>query len=82
MAFALYNSVFGVGSFVSAILITVVEDLTKSKEGESWFSDDMSEARLDKYYWLLALASALSLVVYAILCRFYKSRSDLESEQM
>ena len=67
---------------MSAILITVVEDLTKSKGRESWFSDDMSEARLDKYYWFLTLASALSLVLYVILCRFYRSRRDLENEQM
>lgn len=82
MAFALYNSVFGVGSFLSALLITVVEDLTKSKGKNSWFSDDMCEARLDKYYWFLALTSALSLLLYSILCRFYKSRRDLENEQM
>ena len=82
MAFALYNSVFGVGSFLSALLITVVEDLTKSKGKNSWFSDDMSEARLDKYYWLLALTSTLSLLLYAVLCRFFKSRRDLENEQM
>ncbi|EXB47729.1 Putative peptide/nitrate transporter [Morus notabilis] len=82
MAFALYNSVFGVGSFLSALLITVVEDLTKSKGNNSWFSDDMCEARLDKYYWFLALTSALSLLLYSILCRFYKSRRDLENERM
>ncbi|GMN42430.1 hypothetical protein TIFTF001_011639 [Ficus carica] len=82
MAFALYNSVFGVGSFLSALLITVVEDLTKSKGKNSWFSDDMSEARLDKYYWLLALTSTLSLLLYAVLCKFFKSRRDLENEQM
>lgn len=82
MAFALYNSVFGVGSFLSALLITVVEDLTITKGRNSWFSDDMSEARLDKYYWFLTLSSTLSLLLYAILCRFYTSRKDLDNEQM
>ncbi|KAL5582464.1 hypothetical protein UlMin_014906 [Ulmus minor] len=79
MAFALYNSVFGVGSFVSALLITIVEDLTKTKGDNSWFSDNMSEARLDKYYWFLALASASSLLLYIVLCRCYTSRRSLEN---
>ncbi|KAK0589155.1 hypothetical protein LWI29_010421 [Acer saccharum] len=81
MAFALYTSVFGVGSFMSALFISLVEAFTSSSGSKhSWFSDDMSEARIDKYYWLLALASALSFLLYLILCKFFKSRSDSDSE--
>uniref|UniRef100_A0A5B7BPF7 Peptide/nitrate transporter n=1 Tax=Davidia involucrata TaxID=16924 RepID=A0A5B7BPF7_DAVIN len=76
MGIALYTSVFGVGSFLSALLISIVEYLTSSREGrQSWFSDDMREARLDKYYWLLALSSAISLLMFVILCRYYKCRT-------
>ncbi|KAI4366644.1 hypothetical protein MLD38_022496 [Melastoma candidum] len=39
--------------------------------GRSWFDDDMKEARLDKYYWMLGLASAASLFLYISLCKFY-----------
>ncbi|XP_060959014.1 protein NRT1/ PTR FAMILY 5.8 [Cannabis sativa] len=81
MAFALYNSVFGVGSFLSAFLITVIEDLTRTKGRNSWFSDDMSQARLDNYYWLLALSSTLSLLLYVVLCRFYTSTKNSDNEQ-
>ena len=80
MGFALYTSVFGVGSFLSAISISLVEIFTSSKGKHSWFSDNMTEACLDKYYWLLALLSALSLLLYVILCKCYKSRSDMENE--
>lgn len=82
MGFALYNSVFGVGSFLSAILISVIEDLTSVKGNNSWFSDDMSEARLDKYYWFLAGLSGLSLLLYTILCKCYTSMRDLGVEKM
>ncbi|XP_060672634.1 protein NRT1/ PTR FAMILY 5.9 isoform X2 [Ziziphus jujuba] len=75
MGFALYNSVFGVGSFLSAILISIIEDLTRGSN--SWFSDDMSKARLDKYYWFLTGLSGLSLLLYIILCKCYTSRKDL-----
>ncbi|KAL5796906.1 hypothetical protein ACOSQ2_001726 [Xanthoceras sorbifolium] len=81
MAFALYTSVFGVGSFMSALFISIIEVFTSSRDSKyGWFSDDMREARIDKYYWLLALASAVSLLLYIILCKFFKSRSDLDSE--
>ncbi|XVF60408.1 hypothetical protein PTKIN_Ptkin08bG0043500 [Pterospermum kingtungense] len=79
MGFALYTSVFGVGSFLSALMISVIEAFTSSEGRESWFSDNMREDGLDKYYWLLALASALSLLLYTILCKCYKSsRCELE----
>ncbi|KFK37592.1 hypothetical protein AALP_AA3G003400 [Arabis alpina] len=81
MGFALYTSVFGVGSFVSATLITIVEAYSCSTgERQNWFADDMSKARLDKYYWLLSLTSTISFVVYIILCKFFKSSSDQEGE--
>ncbi|GMJ09334.1 hypothetical protein like AT5G14940 [Hibiscus trionum] len=79
MGFALYTSVFGLGSFLSALMISVIEAFTGSEGRQSWFSDDMREDGLDKYYCLLALASALSLLFYAIFCNFYTTRSELEN---
>lgn len=76
LGIALYTSVFGVGSFVSAVLISLVEVFTSSKGRPSWFSDDMNEARLDNYYWLLALLSAVSLLLYVLLCKYYRNRRD------
>ncbi|XP_043723519.1 protein NRT1/ PTR FAMILY 5.9-like [Telopea speciosissima] len=71
MGIALYLSVFGVGSFLSALLISVIEIATSaSTQKKSWFSDDLSEARLDNYYWLLALLSTLSLLVFVCLCKY------------
>lgn len=73
MGIALYTSVFGVGSFLSAILISTIEHLTSSGGGRgSWFSDDMTQARLDKYYWFLAFSSAFSLLAFVVFCRFFK----------
>ncbi|XP_071709527.1 protein NRT1/ PTR FAMILY 5.8-like [Rutidosis leptorrhynchoides] len=75
MGIALYTSVFGVGSFLSALMVYLVEYFTNSKNGKgNWFSDNMKEARLDKYYWLLAGTSSLSLVVFVVLCKCQKTR--------
>ncbi|KAJ0110721.1 hypothetical protein Patl1_02668 [Pistacia atlantica] len=80
MAFALYTSVFGVGSFMSALLISIIEVLSSSSGGHSWFSDDMREARLDKFYWVLALGSALSLLLYVVFCKIYRTGCDSHSD--
>ncbi|CAN1272546.1 Protein NRT1/ PTR FAMILY 5.9 [Linum perenne] len=78
LGIALYTSVFGVGSFMSAMLISLVEVFASWRKEKNWFSDDMKEARLDKYYWLLAILSSLSFVLYLILCKFYRRKSDYE----
>ncbi|CAA0828483.1 Protein NRT1/ PTR FAMILY 5.8 [Striga hermonthica] len=67
MGIALYTSVFGVGGFLSALLISVIERLTTD-----WFVDDMAKARLDKYYWFLAGSSAVSLLVFVGLRRLFR----------
>nr|DAD34715.1 TPA_asm: hypothetical protein HUJ06_005355 [Nelumbo nucifera] len=74
MGVGLYFSVFGVGSFLSALLISVIEKITSARGENSWFSDDMREARLDKYYWLLAFSSTLSLLFFVSLCKYYDGR--------
>ncbi|CAI9758621.1 unnamed protein product [Fraxinus pennsylvanica] len=73
---ALYTSVFGVGSFLSALFITLIDYFTSSRGTKNgWFSDDMNEARLDNYYWFLAVSSAISLLTFVVYCRFLKSRT-------
>ncbi|KAL4581662.1 hypothetical protein LXL04_006188 [Taraxacum kok-saghyz] len=71
MGIALYTSVFGVGSFLSALMVILVERFTDEKNG-SWLSDDMRKARLDKYYWMLTCTSCLSFVGFLVLCKLYK----------
>ncbi|KAJ6810976.1 protein NRT1/ PTR FAMILY 5.8-like [Iris pallida] len=80
---ALYLSVFGVGSFLSALLISAVEMFTGTgeRDGHSWFSDDMREARLDKYYWFLALLSFVSFLMFASLCRYYDDCSKDSTDE-
>nr|GEW75153.1 protein NRT1/ PTR FAMILY 5.8 [Tanacetum cinerariifolium] len=73
MGIALCTSVFGVGSFLSALLVYLVQYFTTSSDGKgNWFSDDVIEARLDKYYWFLAGMIALSLVVFVAVCKIQK----------
>ncbi|KAI3997579.1 hypothetical protein MKX01_029410 [Papaver californicum] len=68
LGMALPQGVFGVGSFLSAILISILDKATSDGK-HSWFSDDTNGGQLDRYYWLLAILSAINLVFFVIYSR-------------
>ncbi|PSS31859.1 Protein NRT1/ PTR FAMILY 5.10 like [Actinidia chinensis var. chinensis] len=68
---SLYLSIFGVGSFLSSFLISVVENITGGDGQDSWFSDNLNRAHIDYFYWLLAGLSAVGLVAYLYFAKSY-----------
>ncbi|KAH9313926.1 hypothetical protein KI387_022553 [Taxus chinensis] len=71
---ALYLSISGFGSFLSSILISIIEELSSRGEGQNWFADNLNKAHLDYFYWLLAALTALFLCIYLSFanCFIYK----------
>lgn len=70
LGLALYLSIFGIGSFISGFLISVINEVT-GKDGHSWFSNNLNRAHLDYFYWLLAGLSALQFVIYLCCAKCY-----------
>lgn len=68
---ALYLSIFGIGSILSSLLITVIENTTARGGEQSWFSDNLNKAHLDYFYWLLAGLSAVAFAAYLYFARSY-----------
>ncbi|KAM6573186.1 hypothetical protein CsatA_017266 [Cannabis sativa] len=68
---ALYLSIFGVGSFLSSFLISIIEETTGGNGRDSWFSNNLNCAHLDYYYGLLAGLSAVAFALYLYFARFY-----------
>lgn len=68
---ALYLSVFGVGSFLSSFLISVIDEATSRDGGDSWFSSNLNRGHIDYFYWLLAGISAATLVAYFYFAKSY-----------
>ncbi|KAL6961971.1 hypothetical protein U1Q18_036929 [Sarracenia purpurea var. burkii] len=68
---SLYLSIFGVGSFLSSFLISVVENITGVDGQDSWFSDNLNRAHLDYFYWVLAGLSAVAMAAYVFFAKSY-----------
>ncbi|XP_024012361.1 protein NRT1/ PTR FAMILY 5.14 [Eutrema salsugineum] len=71
---ALYLSVFGVGSLLSSLLISLIDLATGGDAGSSWFNSNVNRAHLDYFYWLLAAISALGLLVFLFISKSYMYR--------
>ncbi|GLU16345.1 hypothetical protein SLE2022_327830 [Rubroshorea leprosula] len=67
MGLSFYLSVIGVGSFLSSLLVSVIDKLS----GDSWFSSNLNQAHLDYFYWLLAGLNMLGLAAFAYFSRSY-----------
>ncbi|KAE9611018.1 hypothetical protein Lal_00015804 [Lupinus albus] len=70
LGIALYLSVIGAANFLSSVLITIVDHVS-GKNGKSWFGKDLNSSRLDKFYWLLAVITAIDLFFFVFFARRY-----------
>ncbi|XP_038682036.1 protein NRT1/ PTR FAMILY 5.10-like [Tripterygium wilfordii] len=60
MGVSLNLSIFGVGSLLSSLLVSAID----KGSNKSWFNDNLNQAHLDYFYWLLAGLSVLGLVSF------------------
>ncbi|XP_057826827.2 protein NRT1/ PTR FAMILY 5.10 [Cryptomeria japonica] len=74
LGIAVYLSVLGVGSFLSSILISIIEKVTCRKD-QCWFANNVNKAHLDYFYWLLASLSVLNLGMFIALASCYKYKN-------
>ncbi|KAL4196973.1 hypothetical protein AMTRI_Chr04g185810 [Amborella trichopoda] len=73
---ALYLSIIGVGSFLSSAVITIVEMVSTTSGGESWFADNLNRAHLDYFYWLLAVLSGVFFCLFVWLASHYTYKRE------
>ncbi len=75
---ALFTSNTGVAQFLSTALLQVVVRATGGDGHGSWIVANLNLCRIDKFYWLLAVMSAVNLLFYIAVAKWYvykKTRS-------
>ncbi|VVA95000.1 unnamed protein product [Arabis nemorensis] len=68
---ALNLSIYGVGNFLSSFMISIIDKVTSQSSQTSWFDNDLNQAHLDYFYWLLACLSSIGLASYLWFAKSY-----------
>jgi peptide/histidine transporter 3/4 len=72
MSTGLFLSTCALGFFFSTLLVTIVHKVTVHGGGRGgWLADNLNDGRLDYFYWLLAVISAINLVLFTFAARGY-----------
>lgn len=69
MGLALYTTVLGMGSILSTLLVSAIDQATGANAKTSWFSNNLNRAHLDYFYFLLFGLSVFAFIVFLFLSR-------------
>nr|WNH14547.1 NRT1 [Betula platyphylla] len=75
----LFLSTLSLGFFFSSLLVTIVHKVTGNKR--AWLADNLNQGKLYDFYWLLAILSALNLVVYLVCAKWYVYKDKRLAEE-
>lgn len=77
LGLAVYLVTSGAGAYVSSFLISLVDSITSSNGGQSWFVTNLNRCHLDYFYWLVTALSVANMGVYvAIAMNFTYKRVE------
>lgn len=84
LGIAFYLSAMGVGSFLSSLLITIVNRVSKRGGHPGWIVNNLNTSHLDYFYWVLAILSTLNLCCYVYIAHLYtyKKVKQIMSSEM
>ncbi|KAL1830159.1 hypothetical protein DCAR_0209567 [Daucus carota subsp. sativus] len=69
MSTGLFLSTLSLGFFFSSVLVTIVHKITG--KNKPWLADNLNEGKLYNFYWLLAVLSALNMVLFLFAANWY-----------
>ncbi len=64
-----------IGSYLSSLLVIIVQSLTTLGGGAGWLPDDLDAGHLDAFFLLLAALMALNALLFLWVCRRYYSHN-------
>ncbi|XP_017249099.1 protein NRT1/ PTR FAMILY 6.2 isoform X1 [Daucus carota subsp. sativus] len=72
MSTGLFLTTLSLGFFLSSFLVSVVKKVTGTSPGHGWLADNINFGRLDLFYALLSILSAINFMIYIICAIWYK----------
>ncbi|XP_062074074.1 protein NRT1/ PTR FAMILY 6.3 [Humulus lupulus] len=69
MSTGLFLSTLSLGFFFSSVLVSIVHMVTGEKN--PWLADNLNQGKLYDFYWLIAILSALNVVIYLVCAKWY-----------
>nr|GMC69274.1 protein NRT1/ PTR FAMILY 5.5-like [Ipomoea batatas] len=69
------NFLMGLGFIGSVVLVLAVAKISESVSGKSWIQKEVSDSRLENYYWLLAILCSVSIVYYVLAAICYTRKA-------
>ncbi|KAL1372992.1 hypothetical protein HN51_003024 [Arachis hypogaea] len=74
MSTGLFLTTLSLGFFVSSFLVAVVKKVTGTHDGQGWLADNINKGRLDLFYALLTILSAINFVAFLACSLWYKPK--------
>ncbi|KAK1687005.1 hypothetical protein QYE76_047853 [Lolium multiflorum] len=72
MSTGLFLSTCALGFFFSTLIVTIVHKVTgHGTRSGGWLANNINDGRLDYFYWLLAVMSAINLFFFTVAARGY-----------
>uniref|UniRef100_A0A0C9S6T3 TSA: Wollemia nobilis Ref_Wollemi_Transcript_14340_2384 transcribed RNA sequence n=1 Tax=Wollemia nobilis TaxID=56998 RepID=A0A0C9S6T3_9CONI len=81
MSTGLFLSTISLGFYLSSLLVTLVNKITRHGKNEGWLPNNLNRGRLDYFYWLLLVLSVINLFVFFLFARSYKYKGEWASSQ-
>ncbi|XP_019434403.1 PREDICTED: protein NRT1/ PTR FAMILY 6.3-like [Lupinus angustifolius] len=79
MSTGLFLSTLSLGFFFSSLLVTIVNKV--NGHNKPWLADNLNQGRLYNFYWLLALLSAINVVIYLFFAKGYVYKEKRLAEE-
>nr|XP_023928677.1 protein NRT1/ PTR FAMILY 6.3-like [Quercus suber]POE90553.1 protein nrt1/ ptr family 6.3 [Quercus suber] len=75
----LFLSTLSLGFFVSSLLVSIVRKVNGNQR--PWLADNLNQGQLYDFYWLLAILSAVNLVIYLFCAKWYVYKDKRLAEE-
>nr|QSV51798.1 nitrate transporter [Chlorophytum comosum] len=76
-----FSTSLGIGQFLSSFILTTVSDVTKKGGRKGWIQNNLNAGRLDYFYGFYALLSALNLLGFLLVARYYVYNAEVSESE-